>query len=310
MTNPVLNSREGWTRTTIAITGSSGLIGSALIPVLERYGHEIRTLVRRPARTPLEISWDPDHGSIDAARLEGVDAVVHLAGETLGQRWTDDVKRRARDSRVKSTTLLARTLASLATKPSVLLSGSAIGIYGNRGDESLDEASALGDDFLASICKEWEAAASPAADAGIRVVNLRTGLVLSSRGGALEKMLIPFRMGVGGPMGNGRQWMSWISMSDYVRTIGFLIRADTLAGPVNLVAPNPVTNTEFTHALGHVLSRPALVTVPKFALRLAMGEMVDATILASQRVRPRRLLEGGFDFKFPTVESALRAELA
>lgn len=310
MTTPVLHPPESWTRTVIAISGSSGLIGSALVRALELRGHEIRPLVRREARTALEISWDPDRGTIDSARLNGVDSVIHLAGENIAQRWTDDVKRRIRESRTRATTLLCQTLASVAAKPAVLLSGSAVGIYGDRGSETLDEASALGDDFLASLCREWEAATKPAVDAGIRVVNLRTGLVLSRDGGALAKLLPLFRLGGGGKLGDGNQWMSWIALADYVEAIGFLIRTEGLTGPFNLVAPNPVTNEEFTHVLGHVLGRPEIFSVPRFALKFAMGEMAEATVLASQRVRPRKLLESGFAFAFSTLESALRGELA
>jgi hypothetical protein len=310
MTIPVLHPPESWTRTVIAISGSSGLIGSALVRALESRGHEIRPLVRRDTRTALETSWDPDRGTIDRARLDGVDAVIHLAGENIAQRWTGDVKRRIRESRTRATSLLSQTLASLSAKPRVLLSGSAVGIYGDRGNETLDEASTLGDDFLASVCRDWEAATAPALDAGIRVVHLRTGLVLSRDGGALAKLLPVFRLGAGGKLGDGEQWMSWIALADYVEAIGFLLRTEGASGPFNLVAPNPVTNHEFTHALGHVLGRPEIFTVPRFALKIAMGEMAEATVLASQRVRPRKLLEAGFAFTFPTLESALRRELA
>jgi uncharacterized protein (TIGR01777 family) len=291
----------------IAISGSSGLIGSSLVRLFEQRGNEVRALVRRAARTPAEISWDPERGTIDAARLEGVEAVINLAGENLAQRWTSDVKRRVRESRVKGTTLLSRTLASLAAKPAVLLSGSAIGIYGDRGDEPLDEASTLGADFLAEICKEWEAATAPASDAGIRVVHLRTGLVLSRAGGVLPRLLLPFRLGIGGRLGSGRQWMSWIGLEDYALAVSSLLVESSISGPVNLVGPNPVTNEELTRTLARVLRRPAPFAVPAFALKLAMGEMAEGTVLASQRVRPRRLLDAGYEFRCPTLESALRA---
>jgi uncharacterized protein len=293
----------------VAISGSSGLIGSALVHRIERSGGEVRRLVRRAARSPGEVAWDPARGTIDADALEGVDAVINLAGENLAQRWTDAIKRRIRDSRVQSTTLIARTLATLAGKPRVFLSGSAIGIYGDRGGEVLDESSALGDDFLASVCKEWEAAAEPAVDAGIRVVNLRTGIVLSREGGALPKMLLPFRFGVGGKIGSGRQWMSWIALADYVDAVMFLLTNESMRGPVNLVSVTPVTNDEFAHTIARVLGRPAVFAVPSFAMKLVMGEMAEDTVLASQRVAPRRLLDGGFQFVFPTLESALRSEI-
>jgi uncharacterized protein (TIGR01777 family) len=238
-----------------------------------------------------------------------VDVVINLAGESLAQRWTADVKRKILDSRVNGTALLSRTIASLAAKPRVFLSGSAIGIYGSRGDEVLDETSTLGKDFLAQVCKDWEAAAAPAASVEVRVVLLRTGLVLSKHGGLLQKILPPFRMGIGGRLGDGKQWMSWIARDDYARAIADLLRADALSGPVNLVSPTPVTNELFTHTLGRVLQRPTLLTVPKFAMKLAIGEMADEMALASQRVRPKRLLESSFQFEHPTLESALRAAL-
>jgi len=294
----------------VAISGASGLIGSALVREFTSRGVEVRPLVRHAPRAPNEIVWDIDGGTIDAAKLEGVGAVIHLAGENLAQRWSSEIKRKIRDSRVKSTTLLARTLASLTTKPPVLLSGSAIGIYGSRGDEMLDESSSLGDDFLADVCKEWEAASAPAANAGIRVVSLRTGLVLSKDAGLLPKLLLPFRAGVGGKLGSGKQWMSWISLADYVRAVVHLIDSDSAKGPVNLVSPNPARNEEFTEVLARVLKRPSLFSVPAFAMKLAMGEMAEETALASQRVQPGRLLQLGFEFQQPTLESALRLALS
>ena len=309
MTIGVIQGRETSIRLVVAISGSSGLIGSALVHRIERHGGQVRRLVRRAARSSAEVSWDPTRGVIDADSLEGVDAVINLAGENLAQRWTDDIKRRIRDSRVQSTTLLAKTIATLAGKPKVFLSGSAIGVYGSRGDEMLDESSSLGDDFLASVCKDWEAAAEPAADAGIRVVNLRTGIVLSNEGGALPKMVLPFRFGVGGKIGSGRQWMSWIALADYIDAVALLLTTESMRGPVNMVSINPVTNEEFAHTIARVLGRPAMVPVPSFALKLMMGEMAEDTVLASQRVAPRRLLDGGFQFTFPTLESALRSEI-
>jgi uncharacterized protein (TIGR01777 family) len=310
MANPVLHSLDSSSpRMTIAISGSTGLIGSAAVRGLEQRGHLIRRIVRHAARSDSEISWDPERKTIDTARLNGVDAVINLAGETLSQRWSEKVKLRIRESRVDGTTTLANAIASLETKPQALLSGSAMGIYGQRGDETLDESSPLGDDFLASVCKAWEAATEPAAAAGVRVVNLRTGLVISPNGGALERILPPFRLGAGGRLGSGRQWMSWIALGDYVSALAFLIDNASIAGPVNMVAPNPVTNEEFRRVLARVLRRPAIFHVPRAALTFALGEMAEATVLASQRVRPRRLLEAGFTFSSPTLEAALRAEL-
>lgn len=309
MTIGVLQGRETWTRMVIAISGSSGLIGSAIVRRFEERGGEVRRLVRRAARAPLEIPWDPERGTIDGAALEGVDAVINLAGENLAQRWSDDTKRRIRETRVKSTELLVRTMAAMTTKPRTFLSGSAIGIYGNRGDEVLDEKSRLGDDFLASVCKDWEAAAAPASEAGIRVVTLRTGIVLARGGGALPRMLLPFRLGIGGKLGSGRQWMSWIALADYVEAINFLLRTDALSGPVNLVALNPVTNFEFSRTVARVLGRPALVAVPSFAMKFVLGEMAEDTVLASQCIVPRKLLDAGFQFSYPTLESALRFEI-
>ena len=293
----------------MVVSGASGLIGSAVTRVFENRGHTVRPLVRRDIRSPNEIAWDPAKGTIDTSALEGVDAVINLAGENLAQRWTDSTKHRIRDSRVNATATLSRAIASLSKKPRVLLSGSAMGIYGAHRDETLDESSTVGSDFLASVCVEWEAATSPASDAGIRVVLLRTGLVLSKDGGVLEKMMLPFRLGAGGKLGSGEQWMSWIAIADYVEALAFLIQNESIAGPANMVAPNPVTNAEFTRVLGRVLRRPALLTVPGFAMSLVFGKMAEDTVLASQRIRPRKLLEAGFEFTLPTLEAALRAEL-
>lgn len=293
----------------IAISGSSGLIGSALVHALSSDGHAIRHLVRRRARDESEISWDPQRGEIDAVRLNGVDAVINLAGEKLDQRWTDEVKQRIRESRVKSTDLIARTLASLSSKPRVLVSGSAIGIYGDRGDEVLDESSSLGDGFLASVCKDWEAATRPAEDAGIRVVHSRTGIVLAKDGGALPRLVMPFRFGVGGRLGSGQQWMSWIAIADVVGAIRHALTTDTMRGAMNLVAPNPVRNEEMTEALSHELHRPALLPVPRVAMKLMLGEMADAAVLASQRVEPKALRAAGYSFALPVLEQALAAIL-
>lgn len=294
----------------IAITGATGFIGSALVPELKAAGHPIRRMVRSERRRgPEDIVWDPAAGRLDPRALDGVDAVIHLAGEPIAQRWTTAVKRRIRDSRVRGTELLATTIASLARPPRVLVSGSAMGIYGDRGDEELDETSTLGRDFLAEVATEWEAATEPAARAGVRVVKVRTGLVLSPRGGALAKLLLPFRLGAGGRIGSGRQWVSWIGLDDAVGAIRHALERDALTGPVNVAAPAPVTNAELTETLARVVRRPALVPMPAFAMRLAFGEMAEATLLASQRMRPRRLLESGYRFRYPTLEPALRHEL-
>lgn len=294
----------------VAVTGSSGLIGTALVEALAREGHEVRRVVRRmPGSGSRDVFWKPSEGRIDAGGLEGLDAVVHLAGDNVGERWTPEKKRRIRDSRVLGTRLLAETLASLQRPPRVLVSAAAVGYYGDRGDERLDEQSPPGDDFLARVGVEWEEAAEPAQRAGIRVVRLRLGVVLSRNGGALARLLLPFRLGLGGRIGSGGQWMSWISLADAVDAIRFAITTTGVEGPVNAVAPEPVTNEEFTRALGEVLGRPTVIPVPAPALRLVFGEMADATLLASQRAIPDRLLAAGFVFRHPRVEDALRAAL-
>jgi uncharacterized protein (TIGR01777 family) len=290
----------------IAITGASGLIGSALAKRLRVAGDTVRPFVRRAARDPLEISWDPARGRLDATALRGVDAVVHLAGESIATRWTDGRKRRIRESRVVGTSLLANALAQLDTPPRVLVSASAVGYYGDRGDELLDESSGAGTGFLAAVCVDWEAATQPAAARGIRVVHLRNGIVLARDGGALSKMLLPFRLGLGGPVGSGRQWLSWIALADVVEIIRLAIGDDRIAGPVNTVSPNPVSNADFARALGRVLHRPALLSAPAAVLRLALGaEMANETLLASQRVVPRKLASVGYVFRAPTIDGAL-----
>jgi hypothetical protein len=294
---------------TIAISGSSGLIGSALVHALSAGGHVIKHLVRREARNELELSWNPTRGEIDAARLNGVDAVINLAGEKLDQRWTSDVKRRIRDSRVQGTMLLSRTIASLTSKPRVMVSGSAIGVYGDRGDELLDESSTPGEGFLASVCKEWEDATTLAKQAGVRVVCSRTGIVLAKDGGALPRMAAPFKFGVGGRLGSGKQWMSWIALPDIVAGIRHALMNDTMHGPVNFVAPNPVRNEEMAEALSRELHRPALFAVPRLALKAVLGEMADGAVLASQRVAPRALELAGYTFMRPTLEQALASIL-
>jgi uncharacterized protein (TIGR01777 family) len=287
---------------TVAISGASGFIGAALTRALRARGDRVRPLVRPGRGAEDAIAWDPEVGTLDTAALEGVDAVVHLAGESIaGARWSDAQKARIRDSRIRGTGLLASALCGLAHKPEVWVSGSAIGIYGDRGDEPLDETSSLGQDFLAEVCVAWESAAQPAAAAGIRVVHPRTGIVLGPAGGALAKMLTPFKLGVGGRLGSGQQYMSWIALSDAVRGLMFMVDQRELRGPVNLTAPQPVTNAEFTRALGHALKRPTVLPVPGFAARLAFGELADVALLSGQRVLPRRLLAAGFSFEQPQL---------
>jgi uncharacterized protein len=295
----------------VAITGSSGLVGTALTDALEANGQLVKRLVRRPVRDQEnEIRWDPEENSIDAAALDGVDAVVHLAGESLAaHRWTAAFKQRIRDSRLRGTQLLSETLARLTTKPTVFISASAVGFYGDRGDEPLDESAGPGSGFLADVCRDWEAATGAARDVGIRVVNLRLGVVLSPKGGALAQMLTPFKLGAGGVIGNGRQYLSWIAIDDLVAAIRFALRNDLLAGPVNAVAPSPVTNREFTTALGRVLGRPTVMSMPAFAARLAFGEMADEMLLSGARVEPRKLTAAGFTFQYPELEPALRSLL-
>jgi hypothetical protein len=295
----------------ILVTGSTGLVGSALLPFLKSQGHEVFRLVRSQAKAgPSEIYWDPEQGIDDTARLEGLDGVVHLAGENISEgRWTEEKKARIRDSRVRGTRSLSEALARLAQPPRVLISASAIGDYGNRGEEIMREESAPGSDFLARVCREWEAATEPAAQKGIRVVMLRFGVIFSGKGGALAKMLTPFKLGVGGKLGSGRQYMSWITLDDVIGVINHALVNENLRGPVNVVAPNAVTNYDFTKTLGRVLSRPTLFPVPAFAIRLAFGEMGDAALLSSTRVEPARLKESGYTFQHPELESALRQML-
>ena len=293
----------------IVITGSSGLIGSALARQLAQHGHEVIRLVRTTPR-PGEARWNPADGTIDAKALDGADAIVHLAGAGIGDhRWTDEYKRELVDSRVVGSTLLAQTMAGLASKPKVFLSGSAIGIYGPRNDEVLDEASAPGTDFLADLCVQWEAATHAAQDGGIRTVMLRTGIVLTPTGGALKKQLPLFRFGLGGKFGSGKQWQSWISLDDEVNAIEHLLTAD-LSGPVNLPAPKPVTNAEFTKVLAAVLHRPALLPIPRFGpSALLGGELVNALLYTGQRVSSSKLAASGFEFQYTELEAALRALL-
>lgn len=296
----------------VLVSGSTGLIGSALVPALERAGHRVRRLVR-PDSSEVDggVPWEPARGVLDPAALEGVDAVVNLAGAGLGdKRWNEERKRVLVESRTLSTGLLARTLATLDPTPAVMVSASAVGIYGDRGDDVVTEGSEPGDDFLADLCRRWEDAASPAAAAGIRVVHTRSGVVLSARGGLLGRLLLPFKLGLGGRLGSGRQYMSWITIDDEVAAVLHLLERSDVAGPVNLTTPNPVTNREFVEALGRVLGRPTLIPTPLFPLKLVYGpELVETLSLAGQRVLPTRLEASGFRFAEPEIEGALRAVL-
>ncbi|MBC7909679.1 MAG: TIGR01777 family protein [Pyrinomonadaceae bacterium] len=294
----------------ILVTGSTGLVGNALVPALESKGHEVIRLVRGQAKNESEANWNPEQGSIDAGRLNGIEAAVHLAGESIADgRWSEEKKQRIRDSRVKGTRLLSESLAQLNPQPRVLVSASAIGFYGNRGAEILSEDSSSGNDFLSEVCREWEAATAPASQSGIRVVNVRIGIVLSSKGGALAKMLTPFKFGAGGKIGSGEQYMSWVALDDVVGIIQHAIENESLSGAVNTVAPNPVTNLEFTKTLGSTLSRPTIFPVPAFAARLAFGEMADALLLSSARVEPQRLKQSGYKFQFSMLIEALQQVL-
>ena len=291
----------------ILISGSHGLVGTALIKALEPEGHEIYRLVRHYPDSSSEIEWSPERYSIALSLIEGFDAVVHLAGESIAEgRWTDDKKKRIRESRTRGTKLLADALGNLTNPPRVLLSASAIGFYGDRGDEVLTESSPPGNDFLSDVCVEWENTTSHATAMGIRVMNARFGIILDKEGGALKKMLPPFRMGIGGRIGSGKQWMSWIALDDVVGALKLALTNVSLTGPVNFVAPNPVRNAEFTKTLGHALSRPTIFPIPEFGVRLAFGEMADALLLSSQRVEPKVLKEAGYQFKYPTLDGALK----
>lgn len=288
----------------MGVTGASGFLGQRLVPALRAAGHEI---VRIGRGADADVRWDPSAGALDATECAGIDAFVHLAGASVGERWTLAHRREIRDSRVLGTALIARTAAALSPRPRVLVCASAVGIYGDAGDVVLDEQSPSGSDFLADVGRAWESAADPARQAGIRTVHLRFGVVLSRRGGALARMLPVFLLGGGGRLASGRQWMSWISMQDAVGAVQLALECETLVGAVNAVAPSPVTNAEFTKTLGRVVHRPALFPVPAFALKLMFGEMAQGTLLASQRVIPRQLLAAGYAFRHATLEPALRA---
>lgn len=294
---------------TVAVTGSHGFIGSHLLPLLTTAGHRALRLVRREPRGDDEVRWDPATGEIDAAKLRGIDAVVHLAGENVLSRWTPQKKRRIRDSRVDATRLLAEALAKLDPPPRIMVTASAIGYYGPHPDAPVTEDSPPGQGFLADVCRAWEAAADPARDADIRVVHPRIGLVLDPRGGALSKMLPPFRLGLGGPVGDGSAWWSWITLDDLLATILFALHTPDLHGPYNAVAPHPVTNRDFTKTLAHVLHRPALLPVPEAALRLAFGEAADEALLQSARVEPIALERADYVWRQPELETSLREML-
>ncbi|HSW46309.1 MAG TPA: TIGR01777 family oxidoreductase [Phycisphaerae bacterium] len=295
----------------VLISGASGLIGDRVRAALKGDGHEVVALVRRPvAPGQREIHWDPDSHVVDGSALEGFDVVIHLAGENIaGGRWTPERKRAILRSRMDGTSLLSRSLAGVSHRPRVLISASAVGYYGHRDDEVVDEDSSPGKGFLAEVARQWEAATEPAREAGIRVVNLRIGMVLSVGGGALAKMLRPFRAGLGGVAGKGWQYVSWIALDDLVAVVRFVLAKDGLYGPINAVAPHPVTNREFVTTLGKVLHRPAVVPMPALAVRLMFGEMGQALLLEGARVIPKRLLDAGFTFGFGDLEAALRNEL-
>lgn len=294
----------------ILITGSTGLIGSSLGTLLVRQNHHIIHAVRKPPASEDQVFWNPGTFTMDSKAFDGVDAVVHLAGESItGGRWTAEKKRRIRESRIRGTRLLSETMAGLSTPPKVFVSTSAVGYYGDRGDEALDEASGPGTGFLADVCREWEDATGPAREKGIRTVILRLGIVLSATGGALARMLPVFRLGLGGKIGGGRQFMSWIALQDLTEIILYVIDTESLHGPVNAVSPNPVTNRKFAKTLSRVLSRPAFFSLPGAAARLAFGEMADALLLASARVLPSRLQAEQYPFRFAHLENALRDTL-
>lgn len=291
----------------ILVTGATGLVGSELVPALTRQEHEVYRLTHSKPKEANDIVWNPSHQELPKARIEGTEVVVHLAGANIaGKRWTPKVKEELRSSRLDGTKLLCETIGSMQSPPKTLICASAIGYYGNRGSELLNETSAPGTGFLADLCKDWEAACEPARAKGIRVVNLRIGVILTPKGGALAKMLPPFKMGVGGIMGSGNQYWSWISLVDVIGVIQHCLTYDKISGPVNTTAPRPVTNLEFTKALGSVLGRPTLIPMPAFAARLALGEMADDLLLASARVMPNRLSETGYQFQHSALEPALR----
>ena len=288
----------------ILISGASGLIGSVLASALESHGHEVTRLVRRPTGSGNELQWDPMH-EVSPELVSGFEVVIHLSGESVAGRWTAEKKRRIRESRVVSTNNLSRALAKAETPPRTFICASAIGYYGSRGNEILTEESPPGSGFLPEVCREWEGATESAERVGIRTVNLRFGIVLSRQGGALKEMLLPFRLGLGGKLGSGRQWYSWIHIDDVVSGVMHILAAPIVTGPVNMTAPNPVTNADFTRALAAALNRPAIFSVPTFAAKLAFGEFAEEGLLASARVIPKRLGDRGFEFRYPELGPAL-----
>ena len=296
----------------VLITGASGLIGTALQKSFEEKGYEMLLASRKEPKSQSDIQWNPDNGFADddLPRLEGLDAVVHLAGESISAlRWTDEKKKAIRDSRVHGTRTMIEAFARLEKKPEVFVSASAIGFYGDRGDDEMTETSSVGDTFLAETTKEWESESRRAEDMGIRTVLLRNGIVLSKDGGALGTMITPFKLGVGGVVGSGKQWMSWVSLDDMVAVINFAIENEKLRGAVNVVSPNPVTNEVFTKTLGEVLYRPTFLPLPEFAVNLVFGEMGDALLIDSTKVLPKRLLDAGYKFQFPELKPALEHAL-
>lgn len=303
----MVNAPGSTPRWRVALVGARGTIGSALRSALESEGHSVLSIGRSGG---VDVRWDPAAGPLDPGSLRGVDAVVNVAGERIDQRWTEEAKRRIVESRVTLTAGIARAIATLDARPRALISMSAIGIYGDRGDDELDETSALGTGFLAGVVRAWEDAAAPAREAGVRVVHPRTGPLLYPEGGMLGRLLPVFRLGAGGRIGDGTQWISWISRSDTVRAFLWLLGHPTLEGPVNLVAPEPVRNEEFARGLARAVRRPAIATVPAFAVKVMYGQMAEETILSGQRVRPRRLLDSGFTFAYPTLDRALAHELS
>lgn len=293
----------------VVVSGASGLIGSALVPALEAAGHDVLKLVRREPAGPSELRWDPAAGQLAADRLRGVDAIVNLSGANIDRRWMDDAKREILESRTQTTGLLARVAATLEPRPTTLLNAGGTGIYGNRGDDILTEEAGPGGGFLAEVMRQAEAASQPARDAGVRVVHFRQGIVLSREGGALRRMLPFFKLGVGGPVGSGKQWWSWVSRSDAVSAYRFVLESD-IDGAVNLVSPNPATSTQFARALGRAVRRPAVLPAPGFAMKLLFGQKGEEVLLFGQRALPSRLLDAGFTFEQPTLDVALERALA
>lgn len=292
----------------ILITGASGLIGTALQSSFKEKGYEMVIAGRKPSDDPNHIIWDADKGfaAEDLKKLEGLDAIIHLAGEPIGDwRWTDDKKRRIRDSRVNGTRTIIEAISKLKNKPKTLISSSGVGYYGDRGDEILNERGGVGDTFLAEICRDWEAEARKAENYGVRVVLTRNGVVLSKDGGALATMMMPFSLGLGGVAGSGKQWLSWLSLEDMVGALNFVLENEDIEGAVNVVSPNPVTNEEFTKTLGEAIHRPTFLPLPKFAVDLVMGEMGDALLLDSARAVPKKLEDAGYEFKYPVLKAAL-----